>query len=149
MAASAWLVHDKVKEYMGNKVIDFDSDSFIMILGLSASNMHTSTTDAYSTVTSEVATNYDYTQGTKAITSPTWSETTGTATFDCDDVIWTANGGSIVARFAAMYDDTVASPVIDPIICSTLLDTTPLDVTATDGNAFTIQIHTSGVFTLA
>ena len=53
------------------------------------------------------------------------------------------------ARYAAIYDDTVASPVVDPIVCSTLLDTTPADVTATDGNTFTIQMNASGIFTLS
>lgn len=148
MAASAWAVHDKVKEYLGNKVINFDTDSFQMILGLSTSNMHDVTTDAYSTVTDEVATAFGYTQKNKAITTPTWGAVGSTTTFDFDDVVWTAAGGSIVARYAAVVDDTVASPVIDPLVCSTLLDTTPGNVTATDGNTFTVQINVGGCFTL-
>jgi len=41
MAATAWAVHDNVKELVGNAVIDFDTDSFKVILGLNASNMTT------------------------------------------------------------------------------------------------------------
>lgn len=152
MAASAWLVHDKVKEYVGNQVINFDTDSFYMILCASGSNVHTAATDAYSTVTSELATQFGYTQGNdagNACSNPSWAESGGTVTFDCDDVVWTASGGSITARFAGIFDDTVASPVTDPVICSSLLDTTPDDVTASDGNTFTVQISASGVFTLA
>lgn len=151
MAASAWLVHDKVKLYLGNQVINFDTDSFYMILGLSNSNLHDLDTDAYSTVTNEVATNFGYTQGLvagNAISTPTWSDSGSTITFDHDDVVWTAAGGDIVARYAGIVDDTVASPVADPVICSSLLDTSPQDVTATDGNTFTVQINASGVFTL-
>lgn len=149
MAASAWLVHNKAKEYVGNKVIDFDADQFSMILCLSGSNVHSATTDAYSTVTSEVAQNFGYLTGGKVVTANTWAESGGSVTFDHDDVVWTAGGGDITAHYAAVKDDDVASPVIDPIICSSQLDTSPADVTATDGNTFTVQINVSGVFVLS
>jgi hypothetical protein len=149
MAASAWLVHDNVKDYIGNGVINFDTDSFFMILCASTSNVHAAATDAYSTVTNELATASGYTNGGQAITTPSWTETAGVATFDCDDVVWTAAGGPITARFAAIVDDSVLSPVADPVICSSLLDTTPADVSATDGNTFTVQINANGVFTLS
>lgn len=149
MAADAWVVHDKIKEYMGNKVVDFDADSFKANLYLSTSNIATTSVNALSTATNQVATGAGYTQNTKAVTSPTWAESAGVCTFDCADIVWTASGGSIVARFAAIYDDTVASPVVDPIVCHSLLDNSPANVTATDGNTFTITIHANGVFTLA
>lgn len=151
MAASAWAVHDKAKLYVGNKLIDFDNDTFYMILGLNGGNLHTLTTDAYSTVTSEVATNFGYTQGLVAgnlISNPSWADSGSTTTFDHDDVVWTAAGGDITARYAGVVDDSVTTPVADPVICSSLLDTTPDDVTATNGNTFTVQINVSGVFTL-
>lgn len=148
MAASEWAVHDKIKLYLGNKVIDFDTDSFKINLYLSTSNIATLSIDALATATNQVATNFGYTQDTKAITTPTWADSGGTTTFDCDDVVWTASGGSIAARFAAIYDDTVSSPVADPIVCHTLLDTAPADVTATTGNTFTVAMNASGVFTI-
>jgi hypothetical protein len=149
MAASAWLVHDKVKEYVGEKVIDFNLDNFKINLYLVGSNVHTAATDALATATNQHATQFGYTQDTKAIAGQAWTEATGTVTFDCNDVQWIASGGSILARFAAIYDDDVASPVIDPIVCSTLLDDTPGDVEATDGNEFNIAMNASGVFTLS
>lgn len=148
MAASAWVVHDKIKEYIGNKLVDFDSDAFKANLYLSSSNIATPSVNGIATATNQVATNYGYTQNSKAITSPTWSESSGVCTFDCADIVWTASGGSIVSRFCGIYDDTVASPVADPIVAHTLLDTTPADVTATNGNTFTITIHVDGVFDL-
>lgn len=149
MAADAWVQHDKAIEYAGDGTIDYDADSFIIILCLSTSNIATTSVNAYSTVTNEVATANGYTQGTKAITSPTWTESSGTVTFDCADVVWTASGGSITARFAGILDDTVAAPVADPVICHDLLDNSPADVTATDTNTFTITINASGVFAYA
>ena len=59
---------------------------------------------------------------------------------------WTASGGSITARFAVIYDDTHAS---DQALCVCLLDTAPADVTATDGNTFTITMNASGILTLS
>jgi len=149
MAADAWVVHDKAKEYMGDGTIDLDGDTFKMILCLSTSNIATTSVNGYAAVTNEHANGNGYTTGGITLTGVTWNESSGTITFDCDNVVWTASGGSIVARFAAIYDDTVASPVADPVLCHSLMDNTPADVTATDGNTLTISIHANGVFTLA
>jgi hypothetical protein len=146
MAATAWAVHDNVKDYLGTNVLDFDSDTFTIILGLAASNMTTTSVDAYTSVTNELATANGYTQKAKNLTNPDWSEAAGTATWDDigGDPVWTASGGSITARKAAILDDTHAS---DVLICSSSLSSA--DITATDGNTFTITLHASGIFTLA
>ena len=149
MAASAWVVHDKTKEYMGDGTIDLDGDSFKAILCASTSNIATTSINGYATVTNELATANGYTQSTKAVTSPTWTQVSDTAVFDCADLVWTASGGSIAARFCGIYDDTVTTPVADPIIAHTLLDNTPADITATDTNTLTVAIHASGVFVVA
>lgn len=148
MAASAWLVHNKVKEYLGNKVIDFDNDSFSMTLHPSGSNVHDPATDAYSTVNTELSTQFGYTAGGIALTGVDWSSVGATSTFTCNQAQWTASGGDIVAWYAAIRDTTVTSPVVAPIICSCILSDPGANVTATDGNTFTVQINASGVFTL-
>ena len=152
MAATAWAVHDKFKLYLGDATtgpVDMDLDSFKIILGLDASNMTTTTVDAYASVTAEVSSNWGYTPGTKTLANPAWTEAAGTVKWDESgaDPVWTASGGSIVARKAAIYNDTVATPTADPLVCSSSLNAT--DITATDGNTFTIAMHTSGIFTLA
>jgi len=147
MAADAWVIHDKTKEYMGDGTIDLDGDAFKMVLLLSTSNIATTSIDGYAAVTNEHANGNGYTTGGEAVGSPTWVESAGTVTFDCADQVWTASGGSIVARFAAIYDDTVTTPVADPVLCHSLLDNAPADVTATTGNTFTIAIAGTGVFT--
>jgi hypothetical protein len=146
MAASAWLIHDKIKLYVGQKLVDFDTDDFRCNLYLSTSNIATLSINALSTATNQVATAGGYTQDAKVADNPTWTESAGVVTFNCDDIVWTASGSGITARFAAIWDNTVASPVADPIVCHTLLDTTPADVFAASGNAFTIEIHADGVF---
>lgn len=149
MAADAWLVHDKIKEYIGNKVVDFDADNFRLNLFLVGSNIATLSTDAKSTWDNEHATANGYPANGNVLSTPTWTESSGTITFDAVDNVFTASSGSIVARFAGIQDDSVASPVADPVVCHSLLDNGPADVTATDGNTLTIEMNASGIFTLA
>ena len=65
-----------------------------------------------------------------------------TTTLDCDDQVWTASGGSIVARFAVIYSSTSGK-----LVAYCLLDTTPADITTTTGNTLTITINASGILT--
>ncbi len=149
MAAGKWKMYESAKLAWANKEIDFNTDSFKINLYLSTSNANTltaATIDALADLTNQHATANGYTQDTKAVTI-TYSNSSGTITFDeTTNPVWTASGGSIVARFAVIYDDTHANKIP---ICVCLLDTTPADVTATDGNTLTITMNASGIFTLA
>lgn len=148
MAASAWRKYDSFPEWMGDNTIDMDGDTFKMGLYLSTSNAATvDTNTVLADLTNEHANANGYTTGGATIGSLTWAHSGGTTTLDCADVTWTASGGSIVARFAVIYDDTPTSPA-DPLVCYSLLDTTPADVTVTTGNVLTIQINASGIFTV-
>lgn len=111
-----------------------------MALFLSTSNIGASST-TYAGLTNEHANGNGYTTGGEAVTLSLSGTTT--VTVDCTDVTWTASGGSIVARFAVIYE------VSGRVLCYCLLDSTPADVTATAGNDLTVQINASGVFTLA
>lgn len=146
MAANAWVKYDSFPERMGNKVFEMDTDAFYMALYLSTSNAATTSNNNKADLTNEHANANGYTTGGTSIT-PTWSYSGGTTTWDTTDAQWTASGGSIVARFAVIWDDTPTSPA-DPLLCYSLLDNAPADVTVTDGNTLTIQINGSGVFTV-
>lgn len=143
MAASAWALYNKAKKYIGDGTIDLDTHTFKAVLCSSASNAATLTIEDYTAITNELSTANGYTNGGQALTSVTWVESSGTVTFDSNDITWNASGGSITARFCVIYDDT-SSP--KKLICYTLLDTTPADVTATAGTPFTIQLSASGIF---
>ena len=145
MAADAWVVHDRAKEYIGDGTIDVDNDTFVMRLYSSASNIATTSVGDATTATNELATANGYTAGGQTVAA-TWTRSSGTVTFDVADGQWTASGGSITSRFAAIVDTTTTP---DEVICHSLLDNTPADVTATDGNNFTVQINASGVFTVS
>lgn len=150
MAAGAWQIYYPAREALGDGTIDMDTDEFKMALFLSTSNAETMTHDELADLTNQHANANGYTTGGEACTGTItnanqWLRTDGTVKFDCDDVVWTAAGGSITARYAVIYDDTHAS---DMPICWCLLDSAPADVTATTGNTLTVTIHASGVFTL-
>lgn len=149
MAANAWDFYNEFTELIGDGTIDLDNDVFKMALFLSTSNAATLSTSGFAALTNEHAAANGYTSPGETMASVTWVRSAGTTTFDCADVVWTASGGSIVCRFAVIYDDTVTTPVADPLIAYTLLDNTPADVTATDGNTLTVQINASGIFTIA
>lgn len=144
MAADAWVIHDRFKEFKGDNTIDMDNDTFVMRLYTSASNIATTSVGDATTATNEVANANGYTTGGVTLTSVTWSRAAGTVTFDSADAVWNASGGNIVARFAAIIDTTTTP---DEVVCHSLLDNTPADVTATDGNSLTVQINASGIFT--
>lgn len=149
MAADAWDFYNEFTEYIGDGTIDLDADTFNLGLYLSTSNAATLSTSGRAALTNQHATANGYTQPGSALASVTWARSGGTTTFDAADEVFTASGGSIVCRFAVIDDDTVTTPVADPLICYSLLDNTPADVTATDGNTLTIAMHASGVFTIA
>lgn len=149
MAAGKWKVYAAAKEAIATGAIDLDNDSFKINLYLSTSNANTldsGTISQLANITNQVSTGNGYTQDTKAVTI-TVAEAAGTVTVDeTTNPSWTASGGSITARFAVIYDDTHAN---DMPLCVCLLDTSPADVTATDGNTFTITMNESGIFTIS
>jgi hypothetical protein len=117
------------------------TDSFKVALLQSTSNVGAAST-TYAGVTNEVANANGYTTGGIAVTLTLSGTTTVTATYGTP-AVWTAAGGSITARFAVIYE------VGGTVLCYSLLDSTPADVTATSGNTFTVGASGSGIFNLA
>lgn len=141
MAAGNWTFTNAGRTSLLNGDFDIDSDSFKMALFLSTSNIGAAST-TYAGVTNEHANANGYTTGGIAVTLTLAGTTTVTVDIATDPV-WTASGGSIVARFAVIYE------VSGNVLCYCLLDSTPADVTTTTGNTLTVAANASGVFTLA
>lgn len=145
MTASITL-YQSFAEFVADGTIDLDTHTFKVMLTSSSYTPSASTHTVKTDVTNELSTANGYTAGGATLGSVTWTRSGGTATFDAADTTWTASGGSIAARYAVIYDDTAAS---DELVAYILLDTTPADVTATDGNTLTLQWNASGILTLA
>ena len=146
MAADNWKRYNQFPEYMGDGTIDMDNDTFNLALFLSTSDCATLTETVYAGLTNEHANANGYVTKGQALDSVTWVESSGTITFDSADEVFTASGGSIVCRFGVIFSDTAAS---DELVCYSLLDNTPADVTVTDTNTLTIAMHASGILTVS
>ncbi len=144
MAADAWLFTDAGRTSLLDGLFDIDSDDWFMGLYLSTSNIGAGST-TIAGVTNEHAAANGYSAGgiQLGVGGLTLSGTTTVTVDIATDPVWTASGGSIIARFAVIYETG------GNVLCYSLLDNTPADVTATDGNTLTVAANASGVFTLA
>ncbi len=141
MAAGAWTFTNSARTSLLDGTHDIDSDSWKVAILLSTSNIGSGST-THAGVTNEHANANGYTTGGVAVTL-TLSGTTTVTVDIATDPSWTASGGSIVGRYAELYE------VAGRVLCYCLLDSTPADVTTTTGNIFTVAANASGVFTLA
>ena len=152
MAAGKWKVYDFAKKYLCDGTFDMDNAALGLTcaLFLSTSNCDTLSvgTGVYGDLTNEHSNANGYTTGGVALTGETWTRATTTLTFDCDNVTWTASGGSIVARFAVIYCNATVNTIVKPLLCVCLLDVTPANHTATVGQVFLVEMAATGVFTL-
>src|SRR3990167_7625704 len=142
MAAGSWTFPDGARTRLLNGTFDLDTDTFFMALFLSTSNIGAATT-TYAGVTNEHTAVNGYATGCISMGPLTLAGTTTVTVDDPADAVWTASGGSITARFAAIYESAGG------VLCYCLLDSTPADVTATNGNTLTVALNASGIFTLA
>jgi hypothetical protein len=120
------------------------SDTYKVALVTSASNISTSST-SFSAVTGEVASGNGYTTGGQPVTL-TSTGSASVAVYFTANPAWTASGAGITARTAVLYE------VGGRVLCYSLLDSAPADVTVTAGSTLTIRSDNTAsnpVFTLA
>lgn len=142
MAAGNWTFTDGARTRMLNGTFDFDTDTFAVLLFLSTSNIGAAST-TLAGVTNQHANANGYTTGGISLGPLTLAGTTTVTVDDPLDCVWTASGGSIVARFAVLAETG------GDVVAYCLLDSTPADVTVTTGNTLTLAFNASGIFTLA
>ena len=135
MAADAWIFYNSFKAELLDEGHQLETDTLKIALFTSTYTPNVSTDTTYAGLTNEVANSNGYTTGGITVVS-----TTTGANFDVENPVWTADGGSITARYAVLYNDTSGG-----LIAYSLLNNTPADVTATAGNTLTLTINASGV----
>lgn len=144
MAANAWAFYDSFSEAIGDGTIDLDTDVLKLALFLDAGNADVVTQATFASLTSELSA-AGYTAAGDTVAGLTWSQTSGTATLDINDNVWTFSAGATF-KFCVIYSVTATG---NDLIAFALLDNTPADIVIGSGNSFTLQINASGVFTLA
>ena len=124
---------------------------FVGYLGLAAINLNTDTFNVYLSNAAPSASADDVKADLAEITNEGgytapvdiqngYTETTGTGTMTAVDVVVTATGPVGPFQYVVIYDDTVASPVVDPLMCWFDYGT-PL--TLANGETFTIDFGAS------
>lgn len=142
MAASAWIKFDKSIYYGMTGTIDYSdatAGAFKCALLLDTWTPVT-TADTWADISANEHANANgYTTGGEALTNIAFTNSSGTDTWNADDITWTALGGTIVALYAVIYHVSSGKLIR---YCS--LDSS--SVTALDGTDLAIVLATSGIF---
>lgn len=115
----ATLPSNEIKDLLGRAIVDFASDTFDIILMVSGFAFDRVNHDVLADVTaSQLPTANGYTSGGVILAGVTLTrnDTTNFLEVTWNNASWTATGGDIVSQGAIIFDNTVAAPVVDPIV---------------------------------
>jgi len=119
------------------------SDVFRILLTTSTYTPNQATHTVLADITNEVS-GSGYARQALTVTV---SRTAAVRKFTFSSPVFTATGGSIVARYWVIFDDTVATPT-KPLVAYGLIDSTDANVTTTDTNTLTFSPNASGLYTV-
>jgi hypothetical protein len=145
MAAAAWRLYAKAKEYIGDGTITLGTGGFKMALFRGSSSVSTLTFSTFSQLSTRQASGGAYTAGGKYLTpsAGTWTLAGSTVTFDYTSlgITFTASGSDISAvQYAVIYNSA------GKLLCWSKLSRRLLSVA--DPNTLTVLPAATGVFTL-
>jgi hypothetical protein len=144
MAAAAWRLYAKAKEYIGDGTITLGTGGFKMALFRGSSNTSTITLSTLASVSVQ-ASGGAYVAGGKylAPSAGTWTLAGSTVTFDYTTlgITFTASGSAISAvQYAVIYNSA------GKLLCWSKLSASAFSVA--DPNTLTVLPAATGVFTL-
>ena len=144
MAAAAWRLYAKAKEYIGDGTITLGTGGFKMALFRGSSNTSTITLSTLASVTVQ-ASGGAYTAGGKylAPSAGTWTLAGSTVTIDYTTlgITFTASGSNISAVQYAVIHNSAGK-----LLCWSKLSASAFSVA--DPNTLTVLPAATGVFTL-
>lgn len=145
-----FTIFNLAKKRLPDGTIDLDTHTFKIVLttvtqAIAATFIGSSTDCRYADLTNELTTAAGYTAAGATLGSVTWTQSTGTMTWDCADPAWTLTGGGVTFKYAIIYDDSATNK---NLLCFCDMDTGGGSVSPLAGT-LTIQINAAGVFTLA
>jgi hypothetical protein len=151
MAATAWQLYNKAKQYIGNGTITLGAGVFKMVLATSASNASTFTLTAYSQITNEISATGGYVTGGKNLVPATAYWTVGASakqmkfTMSTVGLAFTASGASLTnIKYAILRNSTGATA--GRLLCFCRLSSSQFTVTSP--NTLTVLPAATGIFTL-
>ena len=155
--ASELIIYPSAIKYMGNGVINLESDTFKLMLLTSAYTpnlAHTILADVQASPDPEVVAvaspDNGYHAGGETLTGVTWTNTVSPAQamFDALDVLWTLLDATF--RYGLIYalKSTGSPAIVNPLLAYILFNTTPADVVVAGVN-YEVRYTSSGIFTAA
>lgn len=144
MAATAWKIYAKAKEYLGDGTIQLGTNGFKMAL-FASGNASTVTLSTFAQVTNQIGTSGGYPTGGKYLvpSAGTWTLSGSTVKFSYSTlgITFTASGGPLTnVKYAVIYNSA------GKLLCWSRLSSAQF--TISDPNTLTILPATNGVFTL-
>lgn len=136
-------------EFLVDGTIDADTDTLKVAFLTSSASAVIATATQWSDVSSyEITTTGGYTSGGYTLANCSYTRSSGTTTFDCDDTVVTASGGDIDAhRYHFFYKSGTANGVTNPAFAYGY-DNISSDIPATvDGTSITLRYNASGLYT--
>jgi len=154
MAASAWVVYDTFRRYMGDGTIDLDTTNFDLHLFTSAAsaNIVNANLSTLGSIANEVADGNGYLQSGRLMVE-TWTtgDSAGQMRWDMSDIIWTATGGTIPnIKYALIVGRTQDSGknTANPVLMRAALTTAQF--TLQQGSTLTVSTPANdGIFELS
>ncbi len=144
MAAGAWKINPNAKIHLGNG--DFDLDAAIFNLTLqsvgASDNILTAAVSIFTSLGSQV-TGGGYNAGGNTLSTNTFALSGQNGKFDSSD--WVVTGSIASIKYAYIMQSISATSGF--LLCYSTLSTSGFDLTGT--NTLTIQMNSSGIFTLS
>jgi len=151
MAATAWQLYNKAKQYIGNGTITLGAGVFKMLLARTSSNASTFTLSTYASVTAEISATGGYVTGGKNLVPATALWTVGASakqfkfTMSTVGLAFTASGASLTnIRYAILRNSTGVGA--GRLLCFCQLSSSQFTVTSP--NTLTVLPAATGIFTL-
>jgi len=145
MAAGAWKINKNAKLKLGTGSIVLAAATVFNItlhsIGASA-NLISGLVSVFTSIGSECA-GGGYAANGQTLSSNTWAISGQNAKFDSSD--WVVTGSIASIKYAVIMQSVSATSGL--VLCFSTLSATGFDVSGT--NTLTIQMNTSGIFTLA
>ncbi len=138
-------IYNNARVLAGTGALDLSTGNIRCLLVTSTYTPNLDTHNWLSDITNEVTGNgyarQTLTYGT--VTRFALDTVTDRARFKSDNVEFTASGGSITARRAIFFKDTGVAGT-SPLLFSVLIDNTPADVIAADGQKIRLTMNANG-----
>jgi len=144
MAATAFLLYNEAKKYIGNGTIQLGVSTFKLKLCTSASNASTFTLSTFASVSNEISARGGYVAGGRALAGVVWTVGASAKSYklDADDLVFTASGSSLInCKFGVIGISGGKA------LCWTRLSTAQFTITSP--NTMTLQFNSLGIFTIA